>query len=402
MIYYDTIIVGGGAGALFCAANLRKGKTLLLEKNDKLGRKLLLAGSGKCNITNSCDSKEFLTKYGKNGEFLKKGLYKFGNLDLINFFVKNGLPIFTNKNGKVFPKSESSKDVLELLVKLAIENGVKINRSSTVLEITKIGELFIVKTLENEYRSKYVVLATGGSSFPFTGSSGDGYSIAKQLGHTIIPIKPALTPLYFTPNPFAELTGISFEKIGITLFKNGKKFLDTIGDIGFTHKGLSGPGILDISRYFDIGDKLNINFTKNGNINSFIESFKGSAKINGKVLLKTFLKKFDFPESFIEKFFPLYDKKIAEIGKKDINEIAKTATSFELIINEIGNLYVAMSTAGGVSLKEVNDLTFSSKIIDNLYFSGEILDLDGDTGGFNLQAAFTTAFCVAKEIEKRY
>ncbi len=401
--FFDVIIVGGGAGALFCAANLSfKSKILLLEKNDKFGRKLLLAGSGKCNLTNSCDFKIFLTKYGKNGEFLRKGLSKFGNKELISFFEKNNLPLFENKNGKLFPKSESSKDVLELLVKLAEKNGVILKTSSNVIKIKKTDSSFFnVKTEDSEYFCKYLILATGGSSFPFTGSSGDGYLFASELGHTIVPLKPALTPLYFNPNPFEELSGVSFEKIEITLYKNDKKFLNRIGDIGFTHKGLSGPAILDISRYFDIGDKIYLNFTKNLNLDSFIEFFKESVNLNGKILLKTFLKKFEFPDSFITKFFPLFGKKIAEIGKKDINLIAKTATFFEVTISEIGNFYVAMSTAGGVSLKEVDDSSFESKIVKNLYFSGEILDLDGDTGGFNLQAAFTSGYCVAKNIEKK-
>ena len=257
---YDIIIIGAGPAGLFAAINCDETKNILiLEKNESPGKKLLMSGSGKCNITNSGNIEDFFVHYGDNGRFLQTALMEFTNSDLIEFLAKRGLEVFTDDNGKVFPVSENAGDVLAILLNECRKKNIKISTNAAVLNIEKNDDKFKILSKNNEYTCKKLIIATGGKSYPLSGSTGDGYNFANQLGHTIIPPKPALTPVYIKDYKLSFLSGVSLINKEINLYRNNKKLKSHRGDIGFTHTGLSGPGILDFSRFIEPEDLLRIN-----------------------------------------------------------------------------------------------------------------------------------------------
>ncbi len=401
---YDVIIIGGGPAGMFSAINIKNKKVLILEKNDIVGRKLLMAGAGRCNITHSGKIKDFLDHYGKNYKFLKTALNKFKNEDSINFFKKNNLDIIEDKNGKIFPITEKSKDVKKLLLELCEGNGVRINYTETVLKINKKEEIFLIETKKGNYECEYLIISTGGKSYPTSGSTGDGYKFAKKLGHKIIECKPALTPVFIKDYELAEISGVSLQKRIVSLYRDNKKIAEHIGDIGFTHTGLTGPGILDFSRNIENEDLLKINLI-NESENDFRDIFIRETKENGKMLLGTLIKKYEIPKSLIRMILGKLkidsELKLANIDKKDRNKIIENFCEHQFLVDEIGDYSIAMVTKGGIDLKEVSSKTMESKLVDKLFFAGEILDIDGDTGGYNIQAAFSMAFLISLEINSK-
>ncbi|MGL4945520.1 MAG: aminoacetone oxidase family FAD-binding enzyme, partial [Fusobacteriaceae bacterium] len=264
---YDLVVVGAGPAGIFAAIEVAEQgkKVLLLEKNKKIGKKLLIAGQGRCNLTNSCEFKEFFMKYGNEGRFLKSALNEFKPKDLISWFGEKGLKlVLVKETGKYFPETMRSLDVLELLQKEMKRAGVEVATDQFVEKIQEQSEGYILVTKSEEYFGKNILIATGGASYPATGTTGDGYIYAKKLGHKIINPKPCLTPVYVDSYPFADLSGISFSDIKIDLWREGKILKSTRGDILFTHHNLSGPGIIDFSRYILKDDILGINFLKIG------------------------------------------------------------------------------------------------------------------------------------------
>ncbi len=407
---YDVIIIGAGPAGLFTAINcaVKERKVLILEKNDRAGKKLLLSGAGQCNITHAGDIREFLNYYGDNYRFLKKSLLSFTNGDLLNFFKERGLDFITQENGKIFPNTLRAKDVLDILLKECENKGVEIKYNSIVEGvdyISKEKEFNIMVKGDKMYKSKYLVISTGGMSYTNTGSTGDGYTFAEKLGHSIISPLPALTPLYIKDYRFKDLSGVSFDNVPISLWRGGKKIKETIGDILFTHKNISGPGILNFSRYVLPGDIIKINFVKTDNIEEFRREFIERINIEGKKLVKTILKDYSLPKRFIDKILELVgiDEKVtgANLRKKKRNKLIEMLTAYPMTIERLGDFHIAMVTRGGVNLKEVNSKTMESKIIDGLYFTGEVLDIDGDTGGYNIQAAFSTAYMAGQSIKNR-
>lgn len=399
---FNTIIIGGGPAGLFTAISINESqRVLVLEKNDIAGKKLLMAGAGKCNITHSGDIGEFLKHYGDNFRFLKKALRHFTNNNLINFFKARGLSTITDNNGKVFPSTENSKDVLEVLIQACKENKITMRYNEAALTIEKREDRFWVTTKNDEYSCNYLVISTGGNSFPSTGSSGDGYHFAKTLGHTITPIKPSLTPVFIREYKFTEIAGVSLQNKTIYLYRNNKKINEHHGDIGFTHKGLSGPGILDFSRYFENGDTLKVNFI-NENAEDFRRLFIEASTKEGKISLKRFLKRYEIPESLIKIILAQLhinsNETLATIDKKTRNHLVNAFCEHPFYIEKVGGFKIAMATSGGVALTEVSQKTMESKQTDNLYFTGEVLDIDGDTGGYNIQAAFSTGAAAAAAI----
>lgn len=400
---YELIIAGGGAAGLFAAANIKGVKTLLLEKNDIYGRKLLAAGSGKCNITHEGKIQDFFDKYGKNGKFLKKALMQFDNSDVIEFFEKNGVDCFTDKNGKIFPKSERARDILELLLKEGEKNGVEFVNKSPLTEISYEDGIFIVKTRDKSYKAERVLLATGGKSYPTLGTSGDGYSFAEKLGHTIVNPKPALTPVFIKEFNFGSCAGVSFKDREVTILRGAgrKKEASRRGDIGITHQGISGPGIIDFSREFEEQDILSINFIDKSCEKVETDFMEYIAK-HGKNSIKTFYRESGMADSFIraaaEKIGIDENKRCSEVSKAERKNIVNSLCAMEFEIDKIGGYETAMVTAGGVDCSEVSAATMESKLVKNLYFAGELLDIDGDTGGYNIQAAFSTAFASVKKI----
>ncbi|SHK32336.1 BaiN/RdsA family NAD(P)/FAD-dependent oxidoreductase [Paramaledivibacter caminithermalis] len=406
---YDVIIIGAGPAGLFAAINSggENRSILVLERNFSAGRKLLISGAGQCNLTHEGRIKDFLNYYGDNGRFLKHSLYNFTNDDLLSFFRKRGLDFISNEKGKIFPSTLKAVDVLSILLKECEKKKVDIKYNQRVEDVNYNEEnlSFFVKTKEGEYKSKYLVIATGGKSYGNTGSTGDGYIFAKGLGHSIEKPMPSLTPLYIKDYPFSELSGISFENIPVALWRNNKKIKNYKGDILLTHRNISGPGILNFSRYILPGDILKINFIGTENEEGFRTRFIENIQSNGKLLVKTVLKEYLLPKRFIDTLLKLAcipeNLKCAELDKKRRNSLIQMLTNFTMEVEKLGDFHIAMATKGGVSLKEVNPKTLESRIIPGLYFAGEVLDIDGDTGGYNIQAAFSMGRLAGQSIVRR-
>ena len=415
---FDIIIIGGGPAGLFTAVNLKNDtspqtslnqlksnkKVLILEKNETAGKKLLMAGSGRCNITHFGNIEEFFKHYGENQGFLKPALKEFTNYHLIAFLKKREIDILVDKNGKVFPDSENSRDILELLLNECKKNKIEIKYNESVVNLIKSKEKFYIKTKTNEYICSNVVIASGGKSYPLSGSSGDGYRLAKSVGHTIIPPKPALSPVFIKDYKFVEISGVSLEKREIFLYRNNKKLKAHCGDFCFTHFGLSGPGILDFSRYIEPNDVIKINLI-NQKPEDFKRMFMETSIKDGKRTLKGFIKRFKIPVSLIKVVLSeqnlVGDEQLASIKKEIRNRIIDLFCEHPFTVERTGDFNIAMVTKGGVSLNEVFSKTMESKLTNGLFFAGEVLDIDGDTGGYNLQAAFSTSYLAAKSINQK-
>lgn len=397
----DILIIGGGPAGLFTAIQCKGRRVIVLEKNAVPGKKLLISGTGRCNITHDCKLSDFFSHYGENYRFLKTALHSFTNTDLIRFLETHGLETVVDKNGKVFPASQKSQDVLAVLLKACNTNKVEIACSHTVQEIDKSDQGFTVKTGSGIFRSKFLVIATGGMSYPATGSTGDGYHFARMLGHSVVPPKPSLSPVIVRDYNMASISGVSVQNKTIYLYRGEKKIAEHCGDIGFTHKGLSGPGILDFSRQILSGDILKVNLADTKADDFRNEIIQASDK-EGKTAIQTYLKKFDIPRSLLLLVLKSTgvepECRLAEITKIQRNQLVTAFCEFPFLVGKVGGFNMAMVTAGGVSLDEINPKTMESKLVAGLYFAGEVLDIDGDTGGYNLQAAFSMAFLAGNEL----
>lgn len=410
---YDLIIVGAGPAGLFCAINSfqKDMRILVLEKKNSPGRKLLVSGSGQCNITHDGDIQGFFDHYGHHGKFLRPALLGFTNRDLIAFFEERGLAMIRQEGGKIFPKTLRSRDVLDLLIEECRARNIHLRCGQEVKSIARSGNGFKVisedqtydKTYDRIYLSKLLVIATGGCSYPATGSTGDGYRFASGLGHSIAEIGPALTPVHIKDYPFSDLAGISFPDIEISLHRS-KKIKGQRGDVLFTHEGLSGPGILDLSRHIKAGDILKLSFVQAKKREELEELLLDRAKANGSRGLRSMLSDLSLsvPLRLITKILELSgiptDIQCAHLTREMRNSLVNNLTDFPMVVAKLGGFDVAMVTRGGVDLKEVNPKTMESRLVKGLYLVGEVLDVDGDTGGYNLQAAFSTAMLAARSI----
>lgn len=417
---YDVIVAGGGPSGLFCAANTASAgkKVLLLEKKNSCGKKLLITGLSQCNLTQNGDIRNFFLHYGANGKFLKPSLMNFTNSDLISFFNERGLETVVEKNNKVFPKSKKASDVLEVLLLecqkkcVIIRCGEKLISASQIkssqinsAELPSFSEddvIFKIKTNAGDYFCRNFVVATGGITYPATGSTGDGYLVAEGFGHKTIDPRPALCAVKISEYEFSDLAGISFEGAKISLFRNNKKVHECFGDVLFTHTGLSGPGILHMSRYIEPEDTIKISFLPEFNIDFFSKNLSEKIALNGKKTIKSVLMEYNLYERFVRKILKLckipVDLTCAHLSKESKKRIVTEMCSQEFHVESLSGINEAMVTRGGVSLLEINPKTMESKICRGLFFIGEVLDIDGDTGGYNLQSAFSTGFLAAKKI----
>jgi len=405
--YYPVIVIGGGPAGLFCgaeAAGSGQG-VLLLEKMPSCGRKLLVTGSGQCNLTHDGDIRDFFKKYGDHGAFLRSPLRKFSNHDLVAWFTSRDLPLAPDESGKIFPKSRKAADVLSVLLAECRKNGVVIQYGEAVKEVRRSDTKFHVRTGTAEYESGALVIATGGSSYPATGSTGDGFSLAASLGHHIAPVGPALVPIRVRDYPFGELSGISFEGLSLSLFREGRKVRGGSGDLLFTHTGLSGPGILHLSRYVLPGDTLKISFLPGMRQELLTKDLVDRIAVFGTQQVKSILSGYSLPARFIARILELLglpaDLTGAHLPKKEREELVGMLTAFPFVVSGTGDWNEAMVTRGGVSLDEIDPTTMESLIVPCLYCIGEVLDIDGDTGGYNLQAAFSTAMAAARDLATR-
>lgn len=400
---YDLIVIGAGPAGLFAAARTGAsgGTVLLLEKKKKPGRKLLVSGSGQCNITHAGSITEFFTRYGKHGQFLKPALRAFTNVDLIAHVTEGGVPLTTEEGGKVFPASRKAQDVLDLLLAECRDAGVTMRCGEPVVAVEKTGDGFSVRTAADEYRSALLLIATGGSSYPATGSTGDGYPFAASLGHTIARTAPALTPVTIRDYPFADLAGISLQDVTVSLFRDGRKIGDQRGDLLFTHEGLSGPAILDLSRFIEPGDTLVIPILPEVMREEITAALVGG----GGARVRSVLSRYPVPERLLKRIIDLSEvppeTTCAHLTKAARTRLLRHLTACTLTVDALGGYGVAMVTRGGVALDEVDPKTMGSKCVDGLFFAGEVLDIDGDCGGFNIQAAFSTAALAAGAVLRR-
>ncbi len=396
MSTYDIAIIGAGPAGYFSAIQILENNPhmniLLLEKCDKPLKKLLISGSGACNFTHSGTIDDFLKKYGNNGKFLRNAFYEYFNDDFIFFLEKNGVQTHCREDGKWFPKSMKAIDIKNLFLE-----KTKTIHTKLCCEVTSIendGKIFTLSTLQNtKFTATKILITTGGKSVPSTGSTGDGYTFAKHFGHTIIPPKQSLASIYSKNFELSEYSGISFEN---AVVKKDTKNIFT-GSLLITHKGLSGPIIIDNSRNFYVQDTLYVSF-----IHETLENFEKKLRDTKNDTLLQSLKHYAIPKKLLQYFCDSLKinaaKKIAEISSKNIRELAEKLIAYPFTITGIEGFESCMCTAGGVSIKEVSPKTFESKLCPNLYFLGEVLDIDGCSGGYNLQAIWSTAALFAKNL----
>ena len=412
-----TIVIGGGpAGMLAGISAAENGnKVIILEKMEKTGKKLLITGKGRCNITNNGDLDEFMKNIPENSKFLFSSFNQYSNKDIINLLNSEGVSTKVERGGRVFPVSDKSIDVLEALKRKLKKLDVEIK---TNFEVTKIlTENGIAKGIEGKNKEQLfadkVILATGGMSYPVTGSTGDGYKMAKELGHTVTEIKPSLVPLISTGKSkelCQEMQGLSLKNIAIKIKCEDKEIYNDFGEMLFTHFGVSGPVILSASavlvRYKNITKLMQENKVK---LIIDLKPALDNQKLDHRILrdfeelknkeFKNSLEKL-LPRKMINTFIKLTgidpEKRVNVITKEERKTIVNTLKNFEITLNGFGSIDEAIITKGGIGLKEINPKTMESKIIKGLYFAGEIMDLDAFTGGFNLQIAWSTGYSAGK------
>lgn len=400
----DVIVIGAGPAGLFAAqvCGSRGLKTYLLEKNKSAGLKLLISGTGQCNITHAGKIGDFLSHYGDNSRFVRTALYNYSNENVISFFQERGLRLIEVNNGKIFPETLKSRDILSILLSECATNKVCIKYETSISGIVRSEDLFKVQTQDSTFTTRNIIICTGGKSYPKTGSSGDGYQFASQLGHSITQIKPALTSILIDDFPFQICAGISIPDAIIQLYRGTKKIRQTQGDILFTHKGISGPGILDFSRFLNPNDTIRLSLTKTANSDEFEKSLLEQIALNGKKSIKNCLSIYEIPERLLLAILEMNQidptSKAADLEKTKRKALVKHITALEFNIDRLGGFKEAMATNGGVALDEVNQKTMESKLIKGLFFAGEVLDIDADTGGYNIQFAISSGVLAAQNI----
>jgi len=376
---------------------------ILIEKNPHPGRKLLLSGKGRCNLTNLCDLNSFLERFSKNGEFLRNAFQKFFNLDLMRFFETRGLKLKVERQLRVFPVSNRADSVLEVLKKELHKNKVEILYKTAAKDIFTQGNKAKGLLLSDGkvIPADKLILATGGASYSFTGSTGEGIELARKLEHRIVPLRPGLVPLKVKQQYPRLLEGLALKNIRLRFCDGKKEIVSEIGELLFTTCAISGPLVLSLSA--DIGDLLKENknvyveidlkpaLSKEQLDARLLREFSLNSKKTVKNMFKTLL-----PKRLIDVFMDIAkimpDKKISQITRLERQKIVSLLKGFHLDIAGLMPIEEAMVTRGGISLKDINPKTMESRIIKGLYFAGEMIDVDADTGGFNLQAAFSTGF----------
>ena len=408
-----TIVIGGGPAGMIAAitASKNKDKVILIEKNNSLGKKLLITGKGRCNITNAADISEFIEHIPGNGRFLYSVFKNFTNKDIIKILEENGLKVKVERGNRVFPITDNAKDVLDCFINELKKQDVEIRLNSEVVEVetNKQKEVTGVYLETGELlKASKVILATGGKSYPKTGSNGSGYKLAKKLGHSITNIKPSLVPLIADENLCQKMQGLSLKNVKIKIkdLNKQKIIYEDFGEMLFTHFGVSGPIILSASailiRYKNIEELLNSNKIKliidlkpalsfEELDNRILRDFEKYKNKDFKNSLNDLL-----PQKMIDCVIELSkidpNKKVNEITKEERKNLSILLKNFEITIKGFRPIDEAIVTSGGIQTKEINPKTMESKIIKGLFFAGEIIDVDGYTGGFNLQIAYSTGF----------
>ena len=403
----DAVVIGGGAAGMMCAlvAAERGLRIALLEPNKILGRKLRITGKGRCNVTNNCDIKQFMQNIPGDGRFLYSALNRFSPTDTIEFFEGRGLPLKTERGNRVFPVSDNANDVAGLLHRCLNRVGVTIIHTHAKQIIAENGMVTGVKTNEGIICCNSVVICTGGLSYPLTGSKGDGYRMAEDLGHTVTPRRPSLVPLESPDVYCAEMQGFALKNVILSAFENDKLIYRELGEMLFTHFGISGPLVLSASshmRNFDSAEyrieidlkpaldekKLDARILRDFEKYANRDFANALCDLAGKTMIPVLVKLSGIPA----------ETKVNSITKEQRHALLHLFKHFPVSVYGPRPIDEAIVTSGGVSTKEINPRTMESKLIGGLYFAGEVLDLDAYTGGFNLQIAWSTAYTAAQSL----
>lgn len=385
-------------------AAARGKKVILTEKNNILGKKLLITGKGRCNITNDADIEDFFKNVPRNANFLYSAFYTFTNNDLVRILNKLGLETKVERGGRVFPVSDRSKDVLNALKKLLNKNGVAIYRGEVCDILIGGDKKKVIFSDKKSLECDKIIIATGGVSYPSTGSTGDGYKFAKKIGHTVIPPKPSLVPLETNENVY-PMMGLSLKNVVLSIFDGKKEIFSEMGEMLFTHYGVSGPLVLSASShmkyekiesysiYIDLKPALDEKTLDKRILRDFNE-FKNKDFINSLSAL--------LPQKIIAPVVDLTGiaphKKVNEITKEERKKLLSAIKEFPLTVKNFRPVSEAIVTSGGVSVKEINPSTMESKLESGIFFAGEVIDVDAYTGGYNLQIAFSTGYLAGKSV----
>lgn len=400
---HKVIVAGGGAAGMMAAIQAaRVGKqVLLLEKNEKLGKKLFITGKGRCNVTNGCDVEELFTKVVSNHRFLYSSFYSFTNQDTIDFFEELGLPLKRERGDRIFPVSDHSSDVIRALSREMDRLGVEV-RLNTEIDTIIIEENEIkgvrLKNQKTELADS-VIITTGGYSYQTTGSTGDGYTWAKKAGHKVTELSPSLVPVHIKEDYCPRMMGLSLRNTGFKAMVGKKKIYEDQGELLFTHFGISGPLVLSFSayakKYLDKDLKVILDLkpamTKEQLDARILRDFKEKINKQYKNSLDDLLPKKMIP-IIIEASAISPEKKVNEITREERSRLVTLLKEFTLTVTGLGTFKEAIITKGGVAVKEVDPGTMESKLVKGLFFAGEVLDLDALTGGYNLQIAWSTAY----------
>ncbi|MEG2597045.1 MAG: NAD(P)/FAD-dependent oxidoreductase [Oscillospiraceae bacterium] len=406
--HFDFIIIGGGAAGMMaaCVAGQNGKSVLLIERNARLGRKLLITGKGRCNITNHCDVNELISNIPTNPRFLYSAFHRFTSQDTMDFFENLHVPVKIERGNRVFPTSDEAADVVDALVHEVHRCGVTVltdRVESLIIEENAIKGVLCES--EAQYDAPAVLIATGGKSYPLTGSTGDGYTLAHRAGHHITTLSPSLIPVVTTEKDVKDMQGLSLKNVTLTVSENSKAIFSELGEMLFTHFGVSGPLILSASAHMrniqnhsylmeiDLKPGLSEEQLDRRMLRDFAQNLNRDI-INSlgallpRKMISVVLKRAEIP----------FETKINEITKEQRKKLLQTIKAFPLHASGFRPIEEAIITSGGIDVKEVCPKTMESKLVSGLFFAGEILDVDGYTGGFNLQIAFATARLAAENI----
>ncbi|OPF51651.1 FAD-dependent oxidoreductase [Clostridium baratii] len=400
------VVIGAGPAGMMAAITASKNdnEVILIDGNDRLGKKLFITGKGRCNVTNSKDISEFFDFIPGNPYFLYSSLYTFTNEDTMNFFENEGIKLKVERGGRVFPNSDKSSDIIKGLSNVINRSNIKVMLNSKVTGIIKDKNKIIgVKIDNNIIKGDHFIIATGGASYPLTGSRGEGQKFAKELGHNIIELKPSLVPIEIKENLVKELMGLSLRNIELTIYEGKKKVFKDFGEMIFTHFGISGPLVLSGSRFI----KNNKDYTVSIDLKPALDVKELDLRIQKdfkKYINKYFKNSLD--DLLPKKLIPIIikrsmikeDKKVNEITKEERKRLISLIKEFTLSVKGLRPIEEAIVTAGGVDTKEIDPSTMKSKIISNLSFAGEVIDVDAFTGGYNVQIALSTGYISGSNI----